>query len=193
MHLQILWQKEGMEKEDSNKSRRNRTTFKNSSVRPLNYSTLSPKSMSKLGEKKKKKKWLNIVIKHISYYFHSSSEKLYLLLGHEGIWRKSLFHAAKILISCIPSFLNEEGDSFPIENTGEWRGSRDDAAVVGLCELSGELRRQRQRNIVSLTKEAVMITNDLQARIRHPCTQCTIRHSFLLKKWTYFIQTWNKN
>lgn len=186
MHLQILWQKEGMEKEDSNKSRRNRTTFKNSSVRALNYSTLSPKSMSKLGEKKKK--WLNI-----SYHFHSSSDKLYLLLGHEGIWRKSFFHAAKILMSCIPSFLNEEGDSFPIENTGEWRGSWDDAAVVGLCELSGELRRQRQRNIVSLTKEAVIITNDSQARIRHPCTQCTILHSFLLKKWTYFIQTWNKN
>lgn len=48
----------------------------------------------------------------------------------------SFIHAAKILMSCIPSFLNEEQDSFPIENAGEWKGNRDNTAVAeGLHEL----------------------------------------------------------
>lgn len=33
-------------------------------------------------------------------------------------------------MSCIPSFLNEEQDSFPMDNAGEWRGSRHMAAVA---------------------------------------------------------------
>jgi len=37
----------------------------------------------------------------------------------------SFVQAAKILMSCIPSLLNEERDSFPIENAREWGGSRD--------------------------------------------------------------------
>lgn len=43
----------------------------------------------------------------------------------------SFIHAAKILMSCLPSFLNEEQDPFPIENAEEWRGSRHMAAVAG--------------------------------------------------------------
>lgn len=99
----------------------------------------------------------------------------------------SFIHAAEILMSCIPSFLNVERDSFPIENAGKWRGSRHTAAVAeglhGLtAALARELGKQWKRNIVPLTKEAVIMPEVSQVRIRHPHTAHTMLHSFLWKE-----------
>lgn len=87
-------------------------------------------------------------------------------------------------MSCIPSFLNEERDSFPIENAGEWRGSRHTAAVAeglhGLtAALARELGRQWKRNIVPLTKEAVKCQKSHKwgLDIPTPHTQCSIHSS----------------
>lgn len=85
-------------------------------------------------------------------------------------------------MSCIPSFLNEERDSFPIGNAEEWRGSTDHAALAeGLHELQArEFRRQRNRDIVPLTKETVIMTEDSQVRVRQkirPKAQYSIHSS----------------
>lgn len=70
-------------------------------------------------------------------------------------------------MSCIPSLLNGERDSFPMENAeGRQRGPGS-AEGLRTAALAREFRRQRKRNIVSLTKEAVIMTEDSQVRIRH--------------------------
>lgn len=86
-------------------------------------------------------------------------------------------------MSRIPSSLNEEQDSFPIENPGEWRGNRHMAAVAeglhGLQHWPGIWESSGRGTLFPLQKRLLQCQKPHKwgLDILSPHTQCSIHSS----------------